>query len=178
MPINIEKIIISGDMMCDIGQVLHSMICYYAGDARRINHFLKVYGFAKSIGENEGLTAPEQSILEIAAVTHDIGIKNSEIKYNSSAGSYQEIEGPPEARIMLEALGFNAPLIDRVCWLIAHHHTYGNMTERDHIILVEADFIVNAYEDSMSSAAIQSMQKNVFRTVTGKKYLELLYAQR
>ena len=163
--------------MCDIGCILNSMIGYYAGDARRINHFLKVYGFAKSIGEMEGLTVTEQNILEIAAITHDIGIKNSEANYNSSAGHYQEIEGPPEARKLLEALGFDAQIIDRVCWLIAHHHTYGDMKERDHIILVEADFIVNAYEDNMPQSSIQSVRDKVFRTATGKEYLDTLYRQ-
>ena len=38
-----------------IGQIINAMIAYYAGDVRRINHFLKVYGFAKAIGEMEGL---------------------------------------------------------------------------------------------------------------------------
>lgn len=161
--------------MSDIGRVLESMICYYAGDVRRINHFLKVYAFAKAIGEKEGLPLTEQRILEIAAVTHDIGIKNSEIKYNSSSGRYQEIEGPPEARKMLEALGFETPVIDRVCWLIAHHHTYGAMKENDHIILVEADFIVNAYEDSLPESAILNVRDKVFSTETGKDYISILY---
>ncbi len=70
-----------------IGNVLHEMIGYYKGDVRRINHFLKVYGFAKAIGAGEGLCEKEQEILEIAALTHDIGIKNSEQKFGSSAGT-------------------------------------------------------------------------------------------
>lgn len=162
-------------MMSDIGHVMDSMIRYFAGDVRRINHFLKVYALARAIGEKEGLTAHEQKILEIAALTHDIGIKNSEVKYNNSAGHYQEIEGPPEARRMLEALGFDTLTVDRVCWLIAHHHTYGDMRERDHIILVEADFLVNAYEDNMTASSIRSVRDKVFRTKTGKEYLNILY---
>lgn len=161
--------------MSEIGQVLDAMFGYYAGDARRINHFLKVYGFAKAIGEKEGLTVQAQQILEIAAVTHDIGIKNSEIKYKSAAGNYQEIEGPPEARKMLEALSFSAPLTDRVCWLIAHHHSYGDIKEQDHRILVEADFLVNAFEDNMTASSIQSVRDKIFRTKTGKEYLDILY---
>lgn len=107
-----------------IGQIINAMIAYYAGDVRRINHFLKVYGFAKAIGEMEGLDESTQEIIEIAALTHDIGIKNSEKKYNSSAGNYQQIEGPPEAKKLLAELGIESGVIDRVCWLIAHHHTY------------------------------------------------------
>lgn len=161
--------------MSEIGRVLDAMIGYYAGDVRRINHFLKVYAFAKTIGEKEGLSLTEQKILEIAALTHDIGIKNSEIKYNSSSGHYQELEGPPEAKILLDRLGFDVSVIDRVCWLIGHHHTYGDMKEIDHIILVEADFIVNAYEDNMPEESILSVGEKVFRTKTGKDYLVKLY---
>ena len=100
-----------------IGKIINAMIAYYAGDVRRINHFLKVYGFAKAIGEMEGLEESTQEILEITALTHDIGIKNSEKKYNNSAGNYQQIEGPPEAKKLLEGLGIESGVIDRVCWL-------------------------------------------------------------
>ena len=86
--------------MNNIGQITHAMIAYYIGDAQGINHFLKVYGFARTIGELEKLDEKSQGILEIAALTHDIGIKNSIKKYNSSAGEYQQIEGPPEAKTL------------------------------------------------------------------------------
>jgi HD superfamily phosphodiesterase len=161
--------------MNDTARVMNAMITYYAGDVRRVNHFIKVYGFAKAIGEMEGLPEREQSILEIAALTHDIGIKNSEAKYNSAAGHYQELEGPPEAREMLESLGLDTLLIDRVCWLIGHHHTYGDLKERDHLILIEADFLVNACEDGMAESSIISVRDKIFRTATGKRYLDTLY---
>ena len=91
------------------------MIMYYSGDPKRISHFLKVYGFAKAIGENENIEKETQHILEIAALTHDIGIKNSEAKWGSSAGSYQQIEGPPEAKKILKDLGVQTEIIKRVC---------------------------------------------------------------
>jgi HD superfamily phosphodiesterase len=161
--------------MSSSGKILEAMIDYYAGDVRRINHFIKVYGFAKTIGEAEGLDARTQEILEIAALTHDIGIKNSEKKYNSSAGNYQQIEGPPEAKSLLEKLDIPADIIERVCWLIAHHHTYTDITGSDYQILVEADFLVNAYEDEMSESAIKSVKDKIFRTETGRLILEKLY---
>jgi HD superfamily phosphohydrolase YqeK len=83
--------------MVRIGEVIGAMTDYYVGDARRVNHFLKVYGFAKSIGESEGLSKSEQHILEVAALTHDIGIKNSELKFGNAGGYHQQVEGPPEA---------------------------------------------------------------------------------
>ncbi|KAB1437804.1 HD domain-containing protein [Candidatus Galacturonibacter soehngenii] len=158
-----------------IGEVINAMISYYSGDVRRINHFLKVYSFAKTIGEMENLTEETQNILEIAAVTHDIGIKISEQKYNSCAGNYQQIEGPPEAKELLSSLNIESEIIERVCYLIAHHHTYHNIVEMDYQILVEADFLVNAYEDNMDDVAIEKVKNKLFRTETGKKLLEQMY---
>lgn len=156
-------------------KIIDAMITYYSGDAKRISHFLKVYGFAKTIGAGEGIDAETQQILEIAALTHDIGIKNSEVKFGSSAGSYQQTEGPPEARKLLEALGVREEITERVCWLIAHHHTYTNICGIDYQILVEADFLVNAYEDDMSPEAIESIKSKIFRTNSGIKYLNSIF---
>lgn len=161
--------------MEDIDKVLNSMISYYTGDARRVNHFLKVYGFAKGMGAREGLDPAGQKILEIAALTHDIGIKNSELKYNSSSGGHQQVEGPPEARKMLEALSVDEGIIERVCWLIAHHHTYSQIDSLDYQILVEADFLVNSYEDELSVESIRAIRDKIFRTESGLQLLDSLY---
>ena len=123
------------------------MISYYSGDPKRIQHFTKVHSYAKLIGEREQLSPEELYILEAAAYTHDIGIKPAEEKYGSSAGKLQEQEGPAVARGMLMRLGFAENVIERVCYLIGHHHTYTGIEGRDYQILVEADFLVNLYED-------------------------------
>ncbi len=158
-----------------IGDVAAAMCAYNAGDARRVNHLMKVFAFAKTIGEREGLDAQTQEILEVAALTHDIGIRNSERKYGNCTGAHQQEEGPPEARALLIRLGATDALIERVCWLIAHHHTYTNIKGLDYQILVEADFLVNAYEDEMDEDAIRTVQEKLFCTQTGKELLKKLY---
>ena len=158
-----------------IGDVAAAMCAYNAGDARRVNHLMKVFAFAKTIGEREGLDADTQEILEIAALTHDIGIRNSERKFGTCSGVHQQEEGPPEARALLVRLGAAEALIERVCWLIAHHHTYTNILGMDYQILIEADFLVNAYEDEMDEDAIRTVQEKLFRTQTGIELLKKLY---
>lgn len=157
------------------GKIITAMIDYYKGDARRVNHFMKVYAFAKAIGEEEGLESKAQNILEIAAIVHDIGIKLSEEKYNSSAGKYQEMEGPAEAEKLLMDLGIDNDIIERVCFLVGHHHTYKNIEGMDYQILVEADFIVNIYEDNESKESVRKVYDSIFKTVTGKKYMENIF---
>ena len=158
-----------------ISDVAAEMIFYNAGDARRVNHLLKVHAFAKLIGETEGLDADTLEILEVAALTHDIGIRNSEAKYGNCSGTHQQQEGPPEARALLMRLGASEPLIERVCWLIAHHHTYTNIQGMDYQILIEADFIVNAYEDELDESAVITARDKIFRTRTGSELLKTLY---
>ena len=152
-----------------------SMTEYYTGDPKRINHFLKVHAFAKEIGELEKLNEETLFIVETAAYVHDIGIKISEHKYGSSAGKYQEIEGPAEAEKMLEQLGFDKKVINRVSYLVGHHHTYDNIDGVDYQILVEADFLVNAYEDMMSAESIMNVRKRIFRTKSGTELLGTLF---
>lgn len=162
-------------MMNDIGMVTAAMIQYEAGNLQKVNHFLKVYGFARAIGQLENLDEKSQLILEIAALTHDIGIKPSLEKYQSAAGPYQEKEGPPQAMQMLSKLAFNQALIDQVCWLIGHHHTYNHVEKIEHQILLEADFLVNAFEGNMTLAAIRNAKETFFKTKSGIDFLKTLY---
>ena len=161
--------------MVSIETILREAVAYDSPDVRRINHFLKVYAFAKMIGEGERLSPKEQYILEIAAVLHDIGIKESEKKYGSCEGKYQEVEGPVIAKDMLEGMNVEKEIVERVCFLIGHHHTYDQVDGLDYQILIEADFFVNAYEGKMDIDAMQNVYKCIFRTATGKKLFKEMY---
>jgi predicted metal-dependent HD superfamily phosphohydrolase len=155
--------------------VISSMIEYFEGDANRIGHSLKVYGFAKSIGELEALNDEKMTVLEIAAILHDIGIRESERKYSSAAARYQEQEGPPAARGILKESGLSGEQLERVCYIIGNHHTYGKIDDVDFQILVEADFLVNIHEGKMEKEQIKSIRKNYFKTGTGLHYLDSMF---
>ena len=157
-------------------EVVRRMVLFDKGDARRIQHFLKVYMFAALIGKMEGLPPEQQEILEIAAILHDIGIIPAEKKYGTSNGRLQEQEGPAYARALLQEAGRYPPeLIDRVCFLIAHHHTYEGVDGPDWQILLEADFLVNSFEKNMPEEAIKKMRSRVFKTGSGITMLNNQY---
>ena len=158
-----------------IEKLLTAMMEYDHGDVPRIQHFVKVYEFARMIGLMEGLDSKTQFTLESAAVVHDIGIHISEQKYGSSSGKYQELEGPAEAKKLLDGLGWPADVTERVCYLVGHHHTYHDMDGMDYQILVEADFLVNADEGGLARAAIENMRQSVFRTGAGVRLLDSIY---
>ena len=156
-------------------QLIQKMITYYSGDPKRIQHFLKVHSFARLIGTSENIDTRTQYILETAAIIHDIGIKAAEEKYSSSNGKYQEAEGPALAAKMLTELDYANDVIDRVCYLVGHHHRYKEIDGLDYQILVEADFLVNMFEDEMSPEAIISALNKIFRTKTGIWLCETMY---
>ncbi len=164
--------------MVDIAKLTALAIAYDAGDARRVQHFLKVYAFCRVIGQREGLDADTQNTLEAAAVLHDIGIHEAERKHGSCAGKYQEMEGPAVAAPLLAEAGADEAEIERVLWLIAHHHTYNASEDTDFRILLEADFLVNAYEDALPHGACEQACSRIFRTQAGRSFLSDLYLQK
>ena len=151
------------------------MIAYYDGDPKRIQHFTKVHSYARLIGIGEELDDASLFILEAAAYTHDIGIRVAEEKYGRCDGKIQEQEGPIIAQKMLSQLGFENYIVERICFLIGHHHTYDNIDGLDYQILVEADFLVNLYEDDAGNRAINKAYKRIFKTETGKKIFRLMF---
>lgn len=156
-------------------RVLRAAIAYNGTDATRIHHLLKVTGFAQAIAEAETMDADTRYIVQIAAILHDIGIHEAERKYGSSAGPYQEQEGPAVARSILEPLGMPEKILTRVCWLIAHHHTAKPIGGLDHQILLEADFLVNMYEERLPRTAAETFCRTVAQTKTGTEMIRGLY---
>jgi predicted metal-dependent HD superfamily phosphohydrolase len=155
---------------------LHSeMIHLYKGDPKRIQHFCKVHSYAMLIAEMENIDKDTQFILEAAALTHDIGIHLCEEKYGNCSGKLQEKEGPALAGKLLDSLGFSEDVSQRVQYLIAHHHTYSDIDGIDYQILVEADFLVNLYEDEVSKDAIKHTYNDIFVTEAGKKICREMY---
>lgn len=159
-----------------ITDLIIKMTEFNAGDPLRVQHMIKVYEFAHIIGVNEGLDAKTIKILDIASVMHDIGIRPSEEKYGHCTGKLQEQEGPAYAREMLSHFtDVTEEEKERVCWLIAHHHTYDNIDGLDYRILLEADFLVNAFEDNLEKESIRHFRDKVFETETGIHLLNTMF---
>ena len=103
---------------------------------------------------------------------HDCGIKPGEAKYGAGhcTGKIQEQEGPSVARKLLQKVGYTPEKIERICYLVAHHHTYNIIDGLDYQLLVEADFIVNFYEDGTPKENIAKAVERIFKTESGIKH--------
>lgn len=162
--------------MTKIQELALAMISYDNGDPKRIQHTTKVHAYAALIGIGEGLDEETQFILESAALVHDIGIRASEKKYGHQNGKLQEQEGPAVATELLTRLGgYTEEQIERICWLVAHHHTYHASDDMDYQILIEADFLVNLYEDNEPTESIRAVRDNIFKTKSGLRMLSEMF---
>ena len=159
------------------GAAIQKMIEFYKGNRHDVNHFLKVWAMAKTIGELEGLDRHTQEVLELAAVIHDIACPLCREKYGDTDGKHQELESPALVEAFFTELPAARPDVDRISWLAAHHHTYTDIGGIDHQILLEADYLVNADEQGHSRSAIENFRRRVFRTASGTHLLDSIYLQ-
>ena len=68
--------------------------------------------------------------------------------------------------------------VERISWLVAHHHTYTNVEGLDYQILLEADYLVNAGESGYTKTAIENFRRHVFRTAAGTKLLDSMFERK
>lgn len=160
-----------------LNRLCKETIAYDCGDPKRIQHFIKVHAFAKLIAESEGIDAHMRFVLEAAAYLHDIGIHKAEDLLGDCGGKNQEKLGPGEAAPILERCGFSEADAQRVCFLIAHHHTYTGIDGVDWQILLEADMLVNLFEDGAGERAARSALERVFKTETGKELCRQMFLE-
>lgn len=160
-----------------VSAAIEKMIHFYKGNLHDVNHFLKVWSFARTIGEEEGLDAHTQKILELTAVVHDIACPLCREKYGNASGKHQEEESGPLVDAFFAGAGVEEADVARIRWLVEHHHTYTGVDGPDYQILLEADFLVNAGESGYEKTAIEAACRKIFRTETGIRLLKSIYLQ-
>ena len=159
------------DLLMD--RVAIEMKRYFGRDFKRIGHASRVARYAEKIGRDEGA---DLSIVLPSAYLHDIGIKEAERKHNSNAARFQELEGPPIAREILEKLNAGEDLVDEVCDIVAHHHHPRKEETMNFKALYDADLITNLEEDRKEKPSdperIKKIIEKSFLTDSGKKLAE------
>ena len=152
--------------MCD--RLIAEMRNLFGDDRKRISHSLKVLSFAEEILKHE---TGDPLTVRAAAILHDIGIHEAERKHNSSAGNYQEIEGPPIAEKIMKKLKIHDEIIEHVCRIIASHHSAKNIDTIEFRIIWDADWIVNIPDEypDLEKKSISELIESTFKTEYGKK---------
>ena len=142
---------------------------YFKQDFKRIGHATRVARYAEKIGKAE---QGNLAVILTAAYLHDIGIKEAERKHQSSAARYQEEEGPPVAREILNMLSAREELIEEVCDIVGHHHHPGPEESINYKSVYDADMIANLEDNHKESPAepekLASIIEKSFLTESGR----------
>ena len=152
---------------------------YFKQDFRRIGHATRVARYAERIGKEE---QGNLAVILTAAYLHDIGIKEAERKHDSTAAEYQEEEGPPIAKEILEGLGARESLIEEVCDIVSHHHHPRSEESIEFKTVYDADMIANLEEkhkeDSIDSEKLDRIIEKSFLTKSGGELAKSLLLER
>jgi HD superfamily phosphodiesterase len=156
-----------------------AMRTVFGEDSRRIRHALAVLEYACEIMDRE--RSVDCDVVVAAAILHDIGIQEAERKHGSSAGVYQEQEGPRIAEPIMRKLDMHEEAIEHVIRIIANHHSARDIDTTEFRILWDADWLVNMPEEypDLTGASMSRKIQKIFRTKAGReKAHELFLAHR
>lgn len=106
-----------------VSEVIKKMVAYSEGNLHDINHFMKVYAYAKTIAEGENLNPELQKLVEVTAVVHDIACPLCRVKYGNTNGKHQEEESAALLEEFFKDSDLPKEFTDRVSYIVSHHHT-------------------------------------------------------
>ncbi|MCR5100508.1 MAG: HD domain-containing protein [Butyrivibrio sp.] len=161
--------------MMTIPEVLTKMIAFSDGNIHDIDHLIRVWTYAKTIGELENVDKETLFIIEAAAITHDIACPLCREKYGNTEGKYQEEEGKKLVRDFLSDTDMREDQIDRISFLVGHHHSLNDIDGIDYQILIEADYIANAIENSYEKKNIEKFISSIMETKSGIKLVKDIF---
>ena len=74
--------------------------------------------------------------------------------------------------------GLTDDQIERVSYLVGHHHTFTGIDGIDWQILVEADYIANAAENGYSEENVRNFIQKIMKTESGRRLAEDVFRLR
>ncbi|MGI6358325.1 MAG: HD domain-containing protein [Bacillota bacterium] len=157
-------------------QALQLMQEYFAPDRRQVQHALQVTQFAERICSGEGVRQPFiNRVVTLAGIFHDVGIPEALRLRGTAAGPHQEELGEPIARRLLQSLSTRPDVLERVCYIVRHHHSQEFIDGMDFQALFEADALVNLpnrHRAGRLSQPLRPIIDRIFVTATGRSLIE------
>ena len=148
-------------------QLIEAVKGELGSDQRRPAHALRVLENAQELLRHQ---EANPRLVVAAALLHDIGIQEAERKHGSAAPQFQELEGPPIARRILEGLDFAEADIQHICRIVGSHHSGNDIDTPEFRIVWDADWLVNLPEHSakMGGECLREFIEKTLRTDAGR----------
>ena len=140
-------------------KLIEAIKAHFAGDQERITHALLVLERAQELLRHEDANP---RVVVAAALLHDIGIHDAERR--------QELEGPPVARCILEALELDEKTIQHVCRIVDSHGSASDVDTPESRVVWDADWLVKLAEERNGMGEDERRQfiERTFRTESGR----------
>lgn len=153
----------------DFQKIINEMKSVFKEIPYGIEHTDRVLCNANFIMDGEAVCAEIRNIVTLAAILHDIGAIEAQKKNGSMDGHFQELEGPPIVRSILEQAGLPGELIERVCYIVGNHHTPEKIDGLDFQIVWESDLLDSLqYGDkTIDPTSLRLKVIKNFSTITG-----------
>lgn len=140
----------------EVNRVALRMKNYHHGDADKVQHFVRVYTLAKTIGELEKLNEDELEYLELAAVVHNVS----------------DDDPVTAVKDILRSCGVEDEVNMHVCHIVGNMENYDHISSLDHQIFIEARMIVEFKEQGTPSDEIVRFAEKRFITNYGRMFLK------
>ena len=154
---------------------MEKMIKTSGGNIHDIEHLVKVWSYAKTIGELEALDDETQFLLEAEAITHDVACPVCHERYGNANGKLQEQESPSLIKAFFADMDLAEAQTARISHVVGHHHTYEGVDGQDWQILLEADYIVNASENGYTKENIRNFLNRHARKKKKKRLIQEVF---
>ena len=154
--------------------LMEKMMEQLRGRPDQVRHFLQVAEFAKMIGRREKLDETAMAALTTAAILSSLG---DESRRETNQGEDGKTEKAGKAEGMLRDLDYDDLVIDRALFLMDHCGPGQEVDGPDHQILLEAIWLVKLYEDKSGKETAERVRREVFRSPSAIRFLDLLYLQ-
>lgn len=149
----------------------------FGRDERRIAHAERVLHYAREILQK---VSAKPQVVVAAALLHDIGIARAEERHGSAAPEYQESEGPPLARAILEDCDVDAETVEHVCEIVTSHHSGARINTPEFRVVWDADRLVNMEEGELTAGDKEALRRKIekiFKTSAGREMALSLAAE-
>ena len=133
--------------------------------------------FCRLLGRSEGLGRKNRIFWRLRLSCMISAFTKRSASTALPAGSGRSWRGRRSPRRCSAQAGASAAQAEKIAWLIAHHHSFDAFEDLAFRILLEADFLVNAYESALPPRPVERRGERVFRTETGRSFLQKMYLE-
>ena len=144
---------------------------FFGKDSKDLAHALNVLKYVQLLLPEVAPDDWARFRAEAAALVHDITCPLCREVYGECTGEQQERESLYVLSLFFDCLDLPPLQVERIIWMVSHHHTPEASDEPDFRLLIEADLLANLQEQNIDLFDLRQLAVRTMRTKTGQEEL-------